>query len=88
VLNSAAGAGLVIGALEDDDGDDATSGNCGWVLSFKKVFCQPFSHTSKLTQIGFRIFFRQTLALISTFVSRTTRIIRSSVCFASSSYFF
>lgn len=29
-------AGLVIGALEDDeDNDDDTSGICGWVLSFR-----------------------------------------------------
>ena len=36
VAGSTAGAGLVFGALEDDDdNDDTTSGICDWVLSFR-----------------------------------------------------
>ncbi len=33
---STAGAGLVFGAIEDnDDNDDTATGNCDWVLSFR-----------------------------------------------------
>src|SRR5664279_2397765 len=36
LTRSTAGAGLTIGAIEDDDdNDDTATGNCEWVLSFR-----------------------------------------------------
>ena len=45
-----AGAGLIVGVLEDnDDGDDTAAGICEWVLSFRD---KPKLYSLFLTEIS------------------------------------
>jgi hypothetical protein len=54
LTGSTVGAGLVLGALEDDDTDDTATGICDWVLSFRdnsslnSLAFKPAANTSAL----------------------------------------